>query len=127
MSPCCCLQRKSTIACQLTPTAVLTLYVLKSVLDLMSNFFICEPKILKIDVRVRIQYTCPNINNVKLKSDFRLIFFQGFIEIKRTIIYRTPFLWNFDHRLLVFRTSTHDLRTPLYFEPSTHGILTPFP
>jgi len=31
------------------------------------------------------------------------------------------------HRLLVFRTSTHDLRTPLYFEPSTHGILTPYP
>jgi hypothetical protein len=27
----------------------------------------------------------PNMNNVNLKSDFRLIFFQGFIEIKRTI------------------------------------------
>ena len=54
MSPCCCLQRKSTITCQLTPSAVLTLYVLKIVLDLMSKCFICEPKIQKIDVRVRI-------------------------------------------------------------------------
>jgi hypothetical protein len=38
----------------ISPTAVLTLYVLKSVLDLMSNFLFCETKILKIDVRVRI-------------------------------------------------------------------------
>ena len=27
----------------------------------------------------------PTMNNVNLKSDFRLIFLQGFIEIKQTI------------------------------------------
>ena len=93
----------------------------------MNNFFNCKPKILKLMLEFVYNIHAPNINNVKLKSDFRLIFFQGFIEIKRTIIYRTPFLWNFDHRPIVFRTSIHDLRNPLYFEPSTHGILTPFP
>ena len=51
----------STIACQLTPTAVLTFYILKIVLDFMSHFLFVSQKFLKLmsEFVYDIQYKCP--------------------------------------------------------------------